>query len=190
VTYCYFVSEIGGADVEAVDAVDQARAGEASAEAAVTNLETEAATAPPPPPPACAAAFFTDVPWSRSAGDFIAQPPGEIRSGMVAWCAPDPSRAQVRAAASAGGATRPHCRSGRCSRRRFVNRGCADCMPETQNLGAARLPVILLGYRGKPRFKPVARGLHSLTAKDGKGALRPKTDVDGRLVGLRWGAGS
>jgi hypothetical protein len=29
-----------------------------------------------------------------------------------------------------------------------------------------------------------------LTAKDSKGALRPKTDVDGRLVGLQWGAGS
>jgi len=31
--------------------------------------------------------------------------------------------------------------------------------------------------------------LHSLAAKDGYGALRPKTDALGRLVGLQWGAG-
>ncbi len=31
--------------------------------------------------------------------------------------------------------------------------------------------------------------LHSLAAKDGNGALRPKTDAAGRLVGLQWGAG-
>ncbi|EUA65383.1 putative transposase [Mycobacterium xenopi 4042] len=33
------------------------------------------------------------------------------------------------------------------------------------------------------------RGLHSLAAKDGNGALRPKTDEAGALVGLQWGAG-
>ena len=41
----------------------------------------------------------------------------------------------------------------------------------------------------RPRFKPVSRGLHSLSAKDGNGALRPKVDASGRLVGLQWGAG-
>ena len=46
-----------------------------------------------------------------------------------------------------------------------------------------------LGRNGKPRFKPVARGVHSLASKDGNGALRPKVDGDGRLVGLQWGAG-
>jgi putative transposase len=46
-----------------------------------------------------------------------------------------------------------------------------------------------LGRKGKPRFKPPARGLRSLAAKDGNGALRPKADADGRLVGLQWGAG-
>src|SRR5262249_24708592 len=46
-----------------------------------------------------------------------------------------------------------------------------------------------LGQKGKPRFKNTRRGLHSLAAKDGNGALRPKTDAAGRLVGLVWGAG-
>ncbi len=46
-----------------------------------------------------------------------------------------------------------------------------------------------LGRKGKPRLKSVARGLHSLASKDGNGALRPKVDGDGRLVGLQWGAG-
>lgn len=45
------------------------------------------------------------------------------------------------------------------------------------------------GKRGKPRFKSTRRGLHSLAAKDGNGALRPNTDEAGRLVGLQWGAG-
>jgi putative transposase len=31
--------------------------------------------------------------------------------------------------------------------------------------------------------------LHSLSAKDGRGALRPHVDDHGRLVGLQWGAG-
>ncbi|EUA17314.1 putative iSChy9, transposase OrfB [Mycobacterium xenopi 3993] len=46
-----------------------------------------------------------------------------------------------------------------------------------------------VGTKGKPRFKSVKRGLHSLAAKDGNGALRPKTDEAGALVGLQWGAG-
>jgi hypothetical protein len=63
---------------------------------------------------------------------------------------------------------------------------------ETQNLGARAFDAVRqwhLGRRGKPRFKSTKRGLHSLAAKDGNGALRPKTDAAGRLVGLQWGAG-
>jgi putative transposase len=63
---------------------------------------------------------------------------------------------------------------------------------ETQNLGARAFDAVRqwhVGRKGKPRFKNARRGLHSLAAKDGNGALRPKTDVAGRLVGLQWGAG-
>ena len=63
---------------------------------------------------------------------------------------------------------------------------------ETQNLGARAFDAVKqwhLRRRGKPRFKSTKRGLHSLAAKDGHGALRPKTDAAGRLVGLQWGAG-
>jgi putative transposase len=63
---------------------------------------------------------------------------------------------------------------------------------ETQNLGARAFDAVKqwhLGRKGKPRFKSTKRGLHSLAAKDGNGALRPKTDTSGRLVGLGWGAG-
>lgn len=63
---------------------------------------------------------------------------------------------------------------------------------ETQSLGARAFDAVRqwhVGAKGKPRFKSVKRGLHSLAAKDGNGALRPKTDEAGRLVGLQWGAG-
>ncbi|HWS91125.1 MAG TPA: transposase [Mycobacterium sp.] len=63
---------------------------------------------------------------------------------------------------------------------------------ETQNLGARAFDAVKqwhFGKNGKPRFKSVKRGLRSLAAKDGNGALRPKTDKTGRLVGLQWGAG-
>lgn len=63
---------------------------------------------------------------------------------------------------------------------------------ETQNLGARAFDAVRqwhLGKRGKPRFKNARRGLHSLSAKDGHGALRPKTDEAGALVALQWGAG-
>jgi len=63
---------------------------------------------------------------------------------------------------------------------------------ETQNLGARAFDAVRqwhVGRKGKPRFKSVKRGLRSLAAKDGHGALRPKTDEVGRLVGLQWGAG-
>jgi putative transposase len=63
---------------------------------------------------------------------------------------------------------------------------------ETQNLGARAFDAVKqwhLGRKGKPRFKPTTRGLHSLAAKDAYGALRPMADPAGRLVGLQWGAG-
>ena len=63
---------------------------------------------------------------------------------------------------------------------------------EAQNLGARAFDAVKqwhLGKRGKPRLKNARRGLHSLAAKDGNGALRPKTDEAGALVGLQWGAG-
>ncbi|MDT5278919.1 MAG: hypothetical protein QOJ20_114 [Mycobacterium sp.] len=63
---------------------------------------------------------------------------------------------------------------------------------ETQNLGARVFDAVKrwhVGRTGRPRFKPVSRGLHSLSAKDGNGALRPYVDRTGRLVGLQWGAG-
>jgi putative transposase len=56
---------------------------------------------------------------------------------------------------------------------------------ETQNLGARAFDAVRrwhLGSKGKPRFKSTRRGLHSLAAKDGHGALRPKTDAAGRLL--------
>ena len=57
-SYCLFVSEIGGVDDVGVG---QQLAGEASAEAAVTDLAVEAVTTPPPPPPDLTAAAFFDV---------------------------------------------------------------------------------------------------------------------------------
>ena len=50
---------------------------------------------------------------------------------------------------------------------------------ETQNLGVRAFDAVKqwhVGRKGRPRFKPDRRrGLHSLSAKDGNGALRPKT---------------
>jgi putative transposase len=63
---------------------------------------------------------------------------------------------------------------------------------ETQNLGVRAFDAVNqwhLGRRGKPRFKSTKSGLHSLSANDGNGALRPKADAAGRLVGLQWGTG-
>ncbi|MDQ2637357.1 MAG: transposase [Actinomycetota bacterium] len=63
---------------------------------------------------------------------------------------------------------------------------------ECQNLGARAFDAVRqwhVGQKGKPRFKSAKRRLHSLSAKDGHGALRPKTDEAGALVGLQWGAG-
>ena len=63
---------------------------------------------------------------------------------------------------------------------------------ETQSLGVRAFDAVRqwhLAQKGKPRFKSTKRGLHSLAAKDGNGALRPKVDPAPRLVGLQWGAG-
>ncbi len=63
---------------------------------------------------------------------------------------------------------------------------------ETQNLGVRAFDAVRqwhVGKKGKPGFKNARRGLHSVAAKDGNGALRPNTDDVGRLVGLQWGAG-
>ncbi len=63
---------------------------------------------------------------------------------------------------------------------------------ETQSLGARAFDAVRqwhVGRKGKPRFKSTKRGLRSLSAKDGNGALRPKTDRQGHLVALQWGAG-
>ena len=46
------------------------------------------------------------------------------------------------------------------------------------------------GQGGHPRFKSTltaSRGLHSMQSKDAIGALRPCTDPDGTVVGIRWG---
>ncbi|WP_239591503.1 transposase [Mycolicibacterium tusciae] len=62
---------------------------------------------------------------------------------------------------------------------------------EAQNLGARAFDAVRqwhVGGKGRPRFKSAKRGLRSLAAKDRIGALRPKTDEAGRLVGLQWGA--
>ena len=63
---------------------------------------------------------------------------------------------------------------------------------DTQSLGVRAFDAVKqwhVGRKGKPRLKNTRRGLHSLSAKDGNGALRPKADAAGRLVGLQWGAG-
>src|SRR5258707_6937250 len=63
---------------------------------------------------------------------------------------------------------------------------------ETKNLGAGAFDAVKrwhVGRKGRPRFNPKSRGLHSLAAKDGHGALRPYVDRTSRLVGLQWGGG-
>jgi putative transposase len=63
---------------------------------------------------------------------------------------------------------------------------------ESQNVGGRAFAAVRqwhVGRKGKPRFKSTKRGLRSLAAKDGLGALRPKTDETAALVGLQWGAG-
>ena len=100
-------------------------------------------------------------------------------------------RAAFDAVAAAHGFTANEAQSFASSLRKSWVR---DHLPaqETQNLGARAFDAVKqwhLRRKGKPRFKSTKRGLHSLSAKDGNGALRPKTDAAGRLVGLQWGAG-
>ena len=63
---------------------------------------------------------------------------------------------------------------------------------ETQNLGARAFDAVKqwhVAVKVSHGSRSTKRGLHSLAGKDGHGALRPKTDAAGRLVGLQWGAG-
>jgi hypothetical protein len=102
-------------------------------------------------------------------------------------------RAAVDAVAAAHGFTAGAAQSFASSLRKSWVR---DYLPaqETQNLGVRAFDAVNQRHlrrkgKGKPRFKSTRRGLHSLAAKDGLGALRPKADAAGRLVGLQWGAG-
>jgi putative transposase len=62
---------------------------------------------------------------------------------------------------------------------------------EAQVLGRRAYEAVnrwVAGQRGKPRFKSVSRGLHSLETKDLTGALRIGQAADGR-AGLQWRRG-
>jgi putative transposase len=62
---------------------------------------------------------------------------------------------------------------------------------EAQVLGRRAYEAVnlwVVGERGRPRFKGVSRGLHSLEAKDLTGALRIGQTSDGR-AGLQWRQG-
>jgi putative transposase len=62
---------------------------------------------------------------------------------------------------------------------------------EAQVLGRRAYEAVnrwVIGERGRPRFKSVSRGLHSLEAKDLTGALRIGQTSDGR-AGLQWRQG-
>ena len=147
--------------------------------------------------------FFTGARVNNAVlGEFIAaQSCGQIRSGMAAG-ATTAAAHQRRTGCPSGGVRRRRLAQPRRSlvvrrsrsRRRCANPGCVTTPPaqETQNLGARAFDAVQqwhLRRRGKPRFKSTKRGLHSLSAKDGNGALRPEMDDSGRLVVLRWGAG-
>jgi len=100
-------------------------------------------------------------------------------------------RAAFRAVEAAHGFTAAAAQSFASSLRRSWVREHLPAQ-ETQNLGARAFDAVRqwhVGKKGKPRFKSTKRGLRSLAAKDGHGALRANTDEAGRLVGLQWGAG-
>jgi putative transposase len=100
-------------------------------------------------------------------------------------------RAAFRAVAQAQGFTAGEAQSFASSLRQSWVREHLPAQ-EAQNLGARAFDAVdqwHLRRKGKPRFKSTTRGLCSLSSKDGRGALRPKTDESGRLVGLQWGAG-
>ncbi|MGF2944843.1 transposase, partial [Mycobacterium sp. Lab-001] len=139
--------------------------------------------------------FFTGVRvYNAVAGEFI----GRSRAVKAdpAWQAarelPRTHRgAAFRAVEAAHGFTANAAQSFASSLRRSWVREHLPAQ-ETQNLGARAFDAVRqwhLGLKGTPRFKSLKRGLHSLAAKDGHGALRPNIDAAGRLVGLQWGAG-
>ena len=145
--------------------------------------------------------FFTGVRvYNAVAGEFIAR--SRAVKADAAWQAArelprrSPAeravrRAAFRAVEAAHGFTGDAAQSLASSLRRSRVREHLPAQ-ETQSLGARAFDAVRqwhVGRKGKPRFKNPRRGLHSLAAKDGHGALRPKTDASGRLVGLQWGAG-
>ena len=145
--------------------------------------------------------FFTGVRvYNAVLGEFITR--SRAVKADPAWqCARElphcsPAQRQVRRAAfrsveQAHGFTADAAQSFASSLRRSWVREHLPAQ-ETQNLGARAFDAVRqwhVGRKGKPRFKPANRGLHSLASKDGHGALRPKTDATGQLVGLQWGAG-
>jgi putative transposase len=145
--------------------------------------------------------FFTGVRvYNAVLGEFLtrsravkADPAWESARGLAHR---SPAERQVRRAAfraveAAHGFTADSAQSFASSLRRSWVREHLPAQ-ETQNLGARAFDAVRqwhVGRKGKPRFKSTKRGLHSLAAKDGHGALRPKIDAAGRLVGLQWGAG-
>jgi hypothetical protein len=145
--------------------------------------------------------FFTGVRvYNAVLGEFIgrsravkADPGWERARGLAQR---SPAQRQVRRAAfgsvqTAHGFTADAAQSFASSLRRSWVREHLPAQ-ETQNLGARAFDAVRpwhVGRKGKPRFKSTTRGLHSLSAKDGHGALRPKTNEAGALVGLQWGAG-
>lgn len=145
--------------------------------------------------------FFTGVRvYNAVLGEFIAR--GRAVKSDPAWLAArelprrSPAERQVRRSAfraieAAHGFTADAAQSFASSLRLSWVREHLPAQ-ETQNLGARAFDAVRgwhVGRKGKPRFNSTKRGLHSLAAKDGNGALRPKTDEAGRLVGLQWGAG-
>jgi hypothetical protein len=145
--------------------------------------------------------FFTGTRvYNAVLGEFIARsravksdPAGEAARQLPRRSKEDRAarRAAFDAVAATHGFTASEAQSFASSLRKSWVR---DHLPaqETQNLGARAFDGVRqwhLGRKGKPRFKNTRRGLHSLAAKDGNGALRPKIDAAGRLVGLQWGAG-
>lgn len=60
--------------------------------------------------------------------------------------------------------------------------------PRSSDAGPCAVHDHHVGLRGRPRFKPARRGLRSLEAKDGRGALQPVINREGHLKSLRWGS--
>jgi len=145
--------------------------------------------------------FFTGVRVVDAVlGEFIrcsrvvkADPAWQAARGLPHRCPAEPQirRVAFRTVEQAHGFTVDAAQSFASSLRRSWVREHLPAQ-ETQNLGARAFDAVRqwhVGGKGKPRLQSAKRGLRSLAAKDGHGALRPKTDEAGRLVGLQWGAG-